>query len=411
MFRRKGILTGLLSAGMIGVMAVSCFADTTQEKLDAAKSRMQDTQSELEETQSRISDLESQKDDAETYLTELNAQLTSLTEELDALEIEYADKQYELSLLVIELQEANEDEETQRDAMALRIQYMYENSTNTGALDALFCAEDFSDFLNRASTMAELTTYDRDMLEAYVETVEEIAEREKELEAEKEQIEELQEETEAKKEEITELCEETSDTIASLAESLSGEQDSVAELLAQVQEQQEVVTALTSQIAEEEAASRAAMAAQASSAASTSAASTSTETQSSANTESSSQETTSSEDTSTQETTSSSTTSTYTGSILTKTKGVNYGPTGKETYYNLNMSGVVSIMRSLGYTYEYWVRSDGVKMFGDYVMVAANLNAYPRGSIVQTSLGTGIVCDTGGFAASDSNWFDIATAW
>lgn len=101
----------------------------------------------------------------------------------------------------------------------------------------------------------------------------------------------------------------------------------------------------------------------------------------------------------------------WNGSVLTASAGVNYGPTGKETYYNLPMQGVVSIMRGMGYSGEYWVRADGAKMLGDYVMVAANLSVYPRGSLVPTSLGMGIVCDTGGFAAGNPNQLDIATAW
>ena len=44
---------------------------------------------------------------------------------------------------------------------------------------------------------------------------------------------------------------------------------------------------------------------------------------------------------------------------------VYYGPNGKETYYNLNMSGVVDIMRGMGNNDNYWVREDGVKMLGD----------------------------------------------
>lgn len=101
----------------------------------------------------------------------------------------------------------------------------------------------------------------------------------------------------------------------------------------------------------------------------------------------------------------------WNGSVLTPSAGVNYGPSGKETYYNLNMSGVISIMRGMGYTGEYWVRNDGCKMLGDYIMVAANLSVHPRGSLVETSLGTGIVCDTGGFAAGNPNQLDIATTW
>lgn len=104
----------------------------------------------------------------------------------------------------------------------------------------------------------------------------------------------------------------------------------------------------------------------------------------------------------------------YDGSKLTKSKGVNYGPSGKETYYNLPMNGVVRIMRNQGFSeeeYPYWVREDGTKMLGDYIMIAANLDERPRGSLVPTSLGMGLVCDTGGFASTSRTWIDIATNW
>lgn len=99
------------------------------------------------------------------------------------------------------------------------------------------------------------------------------------------------------------------------------------------------------------------------------------------------------------------------GAVLSPSNGAVEGPSGRETYYNLDMSGVISIMRSNGYEYEYWVRDDGAKMFGEYVMCAANLDLRPRGSIIETSLGTGIVCDTGGFAAENPTQLDIAVNW
>lgn len=99
------------------------------------------------------------------------------------------------------------------------------------------------------------------------------------------------------------------------------------------------------------------------------------------------------------------------GGILTAHKGVNRGPSGKETYYNLPMDGIVNMMHNLGYEGEHWIREDGVHMFGEYVMVAANLSVHPRGSIVETSLGMGRVCDTGGFARKNPTQLDIATNW
>ena len=100
------------------------------------------------------------------------------------------------------------------------------------------------------------------------------------------------------------------------------------------------------------------------------------------------------------------------GDHLTKSGGVYYGPSGKETYYNLNMNGVVSNAQNMGIEGEYWVREDGCKMYGDYIICAADLNVHPRGSLVESSLGTCIVLDTGGFATNGSGVaLDIAVDW
>lgn len=88
--------------------------------------------------------------------------------------------------------------------------------------------------------------------------------------------------------------------------------------------------------------------------------------------------------------------STYDGPVLTKSGGTNYGPRGKETWYNLKMGRCIDIMRANGYSveeYPYWVREDGAKMLGEYVMVAANTYIYEKGTLLETSLGTGIVVD------------------
>ena len=104
----------------------------------------------------------------------------------------------------------------------------------------------------------------------------------------------------------------------------------------------------------------------------------------------------------------------YSGQVLTPAVGRINGPSGPETYYNLPMEGVIRNMRNLGFdevNYPYSVRSDGVKTLGGYIMVAANLAIRPKGTIVATSLGAGIVCDTGGFALVNPTQLDIAVAW
>lgn len=99
---------------------------------------------------------------------------------------------------------------------------------------------------------------------------------------------------------------------------------------------------------------------------------------------------------------------------LNPSNGTVQGPSGKETYYNLDMSGVISIMRNMGFdeeNYPYWVRDDGCKMLGSYIMCAANLEIHPRGTLVESTLGTCLVCDTGGFAYNNQYQIDIAVTW
>jgi len=82
----------------------------------------------------------------------------------------------------------------------------------------------------------------------------------------------------------------------------------------------------------------------------------------------------------------------------------------RETWYNLDMSRITrQTDEAVGMTGMYNVREDGVKCYGPFVIVAADLNLHPRYTFVETSLGTGVVLDT--HTAADRETVDIATAW
>ena len=93
----------------------------------------------------------------------------------------------------------------------------------------------------------------------------------------------------------------------------------------------------------------------------------------------------------------------YSSGVLTPSGGVNSFNGNTETYYNLDMSGVIANAQNMGIQGEYWVRDDGVKMYGDYVIVASQ---HDKGTIIDTSLGTGIVLDY-----CPAGTVDIATSW
>lgn len=100
--------------------------------------------------------------------------------------------------------------------------------------------------------------------------------------------------------------------------------------------------------------------------------------------------------------------------VLTPQAGVNWYGDQKETFYNLpmNICAEYARQRIEGMeNAEEWINENGCKMLGDYIMIAANQEVHPYGSLVETSLGTGIVVDTGGFALYNPLQVDIATNW
>ena len=79
-----------------------------------------------------------------------------------------------------------------------------------------------------------------------------------------------------------------------------------------------------------------------------------------------------------------------------------------ETWYNLPMQNVVEAAQKRGINADYWVREDGCKMFGPWVIVASDPSV-TRFTFVETSRGTGIVLDR--HTAGDPNLYDLAVDW
>lgn len=96
--------------------------------------------------------------------------------------------------------------------------------------------------------------------------------------------------------------------------------------------------------------------------------------------------------------------------MLTAKGGVFYNTeTGyTEKYYNLPMQKVVARAQNMGIPCEFWVRDDGVKMFGPWVIVAAHRSTI-RYTRLDTSLGQGIVLDY--HTMDKPELIDIATNW
>lgn len=79
-----------------------------------------------------------------------------------------------------------------------------------------------------------------------------------------------------------------------------------------------------------------------------------------------------------------------------------------ETWYDKPMNRVIGRVQMIGIPADYWIRDDGVKMFGPWVIVAAHQSKI-RYTRLQTSLGEGIILDY--HTMDDPELYDIATDW
>ena len=239
---------------------VPTYAATTQDKLDNARAAKRATQSILDDTQDRISSLESRKGESEEYLSLLSIELEELKNSLIQLQKDEDKKQVELEKVQKELAEAQAQEEKQYEDMKLRIQFMYEKSSSN-YLVMLLSASDFSDFLNRADNISQISEYDRDMLKDYQETKELIDQKENQVQKEKQEIKALKEERLDKKEEVNVLLDTTSEQISIYQADIQNAESEEVLLLSRIGNQESEINGLIRQAQSEEAAAQAARAA------------------------------------------------------------------------------------------------------------------------------------------------------
>lgn len=162
-------------------------SDTIKEKEDKiaeAEKKKEQLEQELSNMEIIKSKLEKEKKNLTNYVSELDKELAALEARIEELNGLISTKEAEIAAIEIELQQAIETEQAQYEAMKLRIQFMYEQG-ETNYLAMLMSAENFSDMLNKADYIEQLSAYDRQKLDEYVAITQYVTICKEELEAEK----------------------------------------------------------------------------------------------------------------------------------------------------------------------------------------------------------------------------------
>ena len=246
------IAGGLFSDSFVNVFAVS---EETQNAIDKAEDEKEQLEQELEQQEQEKGNLEGQKATAEDRLENLKAQYKSIASDIAALEKKQDEKQKEIEEKTKELEEAIAIQEQQYENLKLRIQYMYEKPEDS--LFALFL-KDFNlvELLNRVDHTVKIQTYDRQKLEEYTQTAQELDLQKQELETAKEELAGLIKESEVQQAKVAKLQKETSASITSYLNQIAEAEEEIGNTEAAIEAKSKALKELYAKAQAEEAAER-----------------------------------------------------------------------------------------------------------------------------------------------------------
>lgn len=177
--------------------------------------------------------LEAKKSEAEAQAASVNEELVSLLVEFNALKQDLATQEDRIAQAETDLAVAKEEEEKQYEDMKLRIKYMYEQGDTT-FFETMVDSSSYADLVNKAEYVKNVHDYDRDKLNEYVETKNEVQTLKTELESGQAEMESMASEMETQKSNLegtlTEMKSQIADFDAQLAQAEEEAQVQLEEL-------------------------------------------------------------------------------------------------------------------------------------------------------------------------------------
>lgn len=173
--------------------------------IEELQRQIQESQGYLNNENEAIAGLQEEQDLIEEEISDTEAELVNLYTEIGVLEDEIAeqeakiaDKEAEIAVAEEDYKAAEAEERRQYEAMKERIRFTYEQGESS-YLELLLSSGSFSELLNRAEFIEEVSAYDDKMLDEYQKIKQQVADLKAKLEADKAELVEEYEALEADK--------------------------------------------------------------------------------------------------------------------------------------------------------------------------------------------------------------------
>ena len=213
------------------------------------------TSAQLDATYAQIDQFYAAKQQLENEIAALDANLVNVMVSIQTLEGDISNKQTDIEQTQADLDKAQKAKDKQYEAMKQRIQYLYEKGGSDAWFQMMVNAENLSELLTKAEYTQKMYEYDRDSLETYVNTIEQVTQLGQQYEQEKAELEGMKQEYEAESVNLQTAIDERKATSADYDNEIAYAQQMANEYAALIQQQQAEIEQLEAEriAAEEEA--------------------------------------------------------------------------------------------------------------------------------------------------------------
>ncbi|ODA41116.1 M23 family metallopeptidase [Desulfosporosinus sp. BG] len=187
MFRKKGMLTVVLSFLLLGTSALPSWAD----ELGDAVQKKQSVNDQKNQAQGKLNQLTFTADKMKDQLTDLETQIANAQTLLSQKQAAYTQAQAQVLSAQKELDQKQKELEGRQSTLGKRARAIYE-SGQVSYLELLFQASDLSDFVTRMEYFNKLVDNDRQILTGIKSQKEQIAQKALELQSRRDQAAKLQ---------------------------------------------------------------------------------------------------------------------------------------------------------------------------------------------------------------------------
>ncbi len=157
----------ICSVAVIGALAATLAAEANVPYARTPEQIRDQAKDDLQQSSQQIDDIKDSQAAVEKDIRKTAADMNALVDKMEQLDQDIRDKQAAVEQAADELVKAQETEAKQYEAMKLRIQYMYENSTDNSVLTAIFKSNGISEMINRLEYVSDLYQSDRELMESY----------------------------------------------------------------------------------------------------------------------------------------------------------------------------------------------------------------------------------------------------